>query len=76
MHSSSEKDHIAQIDKIKALTTVVNNYQKNLSKADSILLREFMLHGLAEYSQISKRRMESTVLFSDLVGSIFNPGKE
>jgi magnesium chelatase subunit I len=76
MHASSEQEHISQIDKIKSLTTVLNSYQKNLSKSDHVLLREFMLHGLAEYSQISKRRLESTVLFSDLVGSIFNPGKE
>ena len=76
MHSSADKEHIKQLDKIKALQTIVNSFHKNSSKADSLLLREFILHGLAEFSQISKRRMESTILFSDLVGSIFNPGNE
>ena len=33
---------------------------------------EFVLHGLSEYSQISKKKIETAVKFSDLVGSIFN----
>jgi magnesium chelatase subunit I len=37
---------------------------------------EFVLHGLSEFSQISKRRLEGNVKFSDLVGSIFNPGNQ
>ena len=35
---------------------------------------EFVLHGLASYSLISKKIFESTVEFKDLIGSMMNLG--
>jgi magnesium chelatase subunit I len=35
---------------------------------------EFVLHGLASYSMISKKMFESKVEFKDLIGSMMNLG--
>ena len=41
-------------------------------------MMEFALHGMAEFSQISKHRLESGIQFKDLMGSMFNmaPGED
>ncbi len=51
---------------------VVKSYIKTNDAKELSLMMEFVLHGLAEYSQISKKKLETAVKFSDLVGSIFN----
>jgi magnesium chelatase subunit I len=37
---------------------------------------EFALHGLAEFSQLSKHRFETGIQFKDLLGSMMNFGTE
>jgi magnesium chelatase subunit I len=37
---------------------------------------EFVLHGLAAYSLISKKIFESKIEFKDLIGSMMNLGRE
>ncbi len=39
---------------------------------EAALLMEFVLHGLASYSVISKKIMETSVEFKDLMGSMLN----
>ena len=60
------------LKKVSGLHELVKNYLKNVPKNEVSLMSEFLLHGLSEYSQISKRKLESTLKFSDLIGSIFN----
>ncbi len=35
---------------------------------------EFVLHGLASFSMISKKVLEATIEFKDLIGSMMNLG--
>ena len=35
---------------------------------------EFVLHGLASYSMISKKMVEGSIEFKDLIGSMMNLG--
>jgi magnesium chelatase subunit I len=37
-------------------------------------MMEFALHGLAEFSQLSKHRLETGIQFKDLLGSMMNFG--
>ena len=37
---------------------------------------EFVLHGLAAYSLISKKVLEGNISFNDLMGSMLNYGNE
>ena len=66
---------VNQLNKIKGLDEVVKFYTKGMN-TDPVLMKEFLLHGLAEFSQLSKKRLEHSVKFGDLVGSIFSIGKE
>jgi len=37
-----------------------------------VLLMEFVLHGLAEYSQLNKDYLDGGVAFADMLGSLFD----
>jgi magnesium chelatase subunit I len=55
----------------------VKAYHKNADASLSFFLMEFALHGLAEYSLISKHTLTSGLQFKDLLSSMFNlPGKD
>lgn len=68
----SQKEYEQSLHKVSGLTDVVKSYIKNCDAKELTLMMEFVLHGLAEFSQISKKKIETAVKFSDLVGSIFN----
>ena len=54
------------------LHDVAKSHVKTKDAKEIALMMEFILHGLAEFSEISKKKLEAVVKFSDLVGSIFN----
>ena len=54
----------------------MKKYQPGSNSDEKFLLMEFVLHGLAEYSLLSKTAMESSVGFSDLLNSLFSAGDE
>ncbi|MES2417211.1 MAG: sigma 54-interacting transcriptional regulator [Bacteroidota bacterium] len=62
----------------KALMTVdglyqlVKNFHPNLSENQTLLLMEFVLHGLAEFSQLSKNYLNTGFGFADMFDSLFN----
>ncbi len=72
LHNGTQRVFEEELKKVVGLHDLVKNYLKNVPKNEVSLMSEFLLHGLSEYSQISKRKLESTLKFSDLVGSIFN----
>lgn len=72
---STGQEFVNELNKIKGLDDLVKFYTKGMN-TDPVLMKEFLLHGLAEFSQLSKKRLEHSVKFGDLVGSIFSIGKE
>lgn len=58
--------------KIPGLKNLVEKYQKNHDKDTFYFLMEFALHGLAEFSLLSKKHLSSGHQFSDLLSSMFN----
>ncbi len=54
----------------------VKKYFKGLDRPQQLLQKEFILHGLAECSQISKKPLESGVRFRDLMSTMLNFSKE
>lgn len=46
----------------------------NISPAEKLVYMEFALHGLAEFSQLSKHRLDKGVQFKDLMSSMFDLG--
>jgi magnesium chelatase subunit I len=67
---------VAWFDKGNAVTlaTLVKQFFKHAGEKESALLMEFVLHGLAAFSMISKSVIENRVEFRDLMGSMLNLG--
>ncbi len=68
----TQLEYEQSLRKVNGLSDLVKSYFKTNDAKELTLMMEFVLHGLAEFSQISKRKIETAVKFSDLVGSIFN----
>jgi magnesium chelatase subunit I len=69
---SKDEDKIQQLYKVDGLHAVVKKHYKNASEKETALLMEFVLHGIAAYSLISKKVVEGKIEFKDLMGSMFN----
>lgn len=61
---------------VPGLKKVVQELHKNLTENQELLLMEFVIHGLAEYSQLSKNYLSGGFAFSDMFGSLFNSSFE
>jgi len=57
---------------VPGLSELVNEYHKNEEANLKFFLMEFALHGLAEFSLISKHTLTSGLQFKDLLSSMFN----
>ena len=73
---TSDKDKILLLYKVDGLHALVKKYFAQANDIQSALLMEFVLHGLASYSLISKKIFESRVEFKDLIGSMMNMDSE
>ncbi len=72
MNNASNKDYRESLMKVNGLRDLVNTYHDGSTDAKKLLLMEFALHGLAEYSQISKGNLTSGLQFKDLLSSMFS----
>lgn len=70
--TTADKDKTLLLYKVDGLHALVKKYFPKAGEEQSALLMEFVLHGLAAYSLISKKVFESKVEFKDLVGSMMN----
>lgn len=72
--------HMTDAQKINALYQVdglhafVKKYFSHGTEKETALLMEFVLHGLASFSLISKKMVEGKIQFKDLIGSMMNLG--
>jgi magnesium chelatase subunit I len=63
------------LDEIPGLEDLINKYVENIKEKDKYFFKEFALHGLAEFSLISKKHLETGLSFKDLLSSMFTaPG--
>ena len=67
-----EKALDQQLSKVEGLRDLVKAFFPHSDARETPLLMEFVLHGLASYSLISKKLLEGTVEFGDLLGTIMN----
>jgi magnesium chelatase subunit I len=70
--STTDKDKILLLYKVDGLHPLVKKFFPQANEEQAALLMEFVLHGLASYSLISKKIFENKVEFKDLVGSMMN----
>ncbi len=74
MVDSSDKEYYKALDSVAGLAAVVDQFAPGLKEQDQYFFMEFVLHGLAEYSQLSKARLETGHRFNDLFDSVFSVG--
>jgi len=70
LFQTKDEDKIHQLYKVDGLHALVKKYFKQANEKDAALLMEFVLHGLAAFSMISKKILESRIEFKDLMGSM------
>ena len=72
--NTSDKEKIMLLYQVDGLHALVKKYFTHANETETAFLMEFVLHGLASYSLISKKIFETGVEFKDLIGSMMNLG--
>lgn len=75
LHDLPNADYEKILKSVPGLTDLVNEYHKAQEISMKIFLMEFALHGLAEYSLISKHNLSAGLQFKDLLSSMFTMPK-
>lgn len=70
-----DAEKIQVLYKVDGLYGLVKKLFPHANEKENALLMEFVLHGLAAYSLISKKVIEGRIEFKDLIGSMMNLGK-
>jgi magnesium chelatase subunit I len=70
--ATTDREKINELYKVDGLHALVKKQFAHANEKEAALLMEFVLHGLASYSLISKKIMETSVEFKDLMGSMLN----
>ncbi|MGB3006237.1 MAG: magnesium chelatase [Chitinophagaceae bacterium] len=70
--NTSDKEKILLLYKVDGLNSLVKKYFPKTNEEQAALLMEFVLHGLASYSLISKKIFENKIEFKDLMDSMMN----
>jgi magnesium chelatase subunit I len=76
LHNDPQGIYASQLALVPGLDELITRYQPALPDEERLLFKEFVLHGLAEYSLISKLQLELSTSFKDLVSSMFNFDKD
>jgi magnesium chelatase subunit I len=71
-----DKDKTLLLYNVDGLHALVKKYFAQSNETQAALLMEFVLHGLASYSLISKKIFENKIEFKDLMGSMMNFGNK
>lgn len=72
-HDMSDAQYRESLDAVPGLDDIVDRYFHEASNGeDRYFLKEFLLHGLAEFSLLSKHLVESGTRFSDLLSSMLS----
>jgi magnesium chelatase subunit I len=69
-----DEDKIIALYKVDGLFGIVKKQFPQADEKQAALLMEFVLHGLAAYSLISKKTIDGKIEFKDLMGSMMNLG--
>jgi len=73
---TKDEDKVQLLYKVDGLHALVKKYFKAANDKENALLMEFVLHGLAAHSLISKKVLEGKIEFKDLMGSMLNIGSQ
>ncbi|MEO6583729.1 MAG: magnesium chelatase, partial [Ferruginibacter sp.] len=69
---TKDADKILMLYQVDGLHAFIKSAYNSSNEKETALLMEFVLHGLAAHSLISKKIFEGKIEFKDLMGSMFN----
>jgi magnesium chelatase subunit I len=72
--NTKDQEKVQQLYRVDGLHALIKKFFKHANEKESALLMEFVLHGLASFSMISKKIVENKIEFKDLMGSMLNLG--
>jgi magnesium chelatase subunit I len=72
--SQGDKDYKSALHSVPGLEEVVIQLVKDMPEKEKEFYMEFALHGLAEFSQLSKKVLDTGLQFKDLFSSMFDMG--
>lgn len=73
-NNSTNAEYEKALNEVDGLKEFVKHHFGKSDKEEQLLMMEFVLHGLAEFSQLSRHSIAKGVEFKDLMSSMFNPG--
>lgn len=79
LHDMPQSEFEKKLKGVPGLAELINDFHKGQDTATKLFLMEFALHGLAEFSLISKHNLSAGLQFKDLLSSMFTlprPGHE
>lgn len=71
LSNASNQEYKKILTGIPGLQKIVDQFKPDADENLSLVFMEFILHGLSEYSQLSKLRLESGFQFKDMLSSMF-----
>jgi len=74
--SQPDKEYKTLLHSVPGLEEVVTQLVTNLPEKEKEFFMEFALHGLAEYSQLSKKLLDTGLQFKDLFSSMFDMNED
>ncbi len=72
LHDMSDSDYKKALESVPGLKQLINDHHNKEDQHAKVLLMEFALYGLAEYSQISKNNLVKGLQFKDLLSGMFS----
>jgi magnesium chelatase subunit I len=79
LHDMPQPEFEKNLKSVPGLIDLINEFHKSADNETKLFLMEFALHGLAEYSLISKHNLTAGLQFKDLLSGMFSlpqPGEE
>jgi magnesium chelatase subunit I len=71
LHDMPQSEFEKRLKSVPGLADLINEFHKGQETATKLFLMEFALHGLAEFSLISKHQLSAGLQFKDLLSSMF-----
>ncbi len=72
MLDTSGEKYASMLNSVSGLEDVVTKYHPQLKGDEKLFMMEFVLHGLAEFSLLSKSLLEAGIQFKDMLGAVFS----
>jgi magnesium chelatase subunit I len=76
MSDHSDSQYEKELKRVDELEVLITDKFPTLPREGQLLMMEYLLHALAEYSYLSKEQLERSVRFKDLLSSMFSMENE